>query len=81
MPFLIWYHYISKFVGKIKVPMLEDMVLKYFAYAALILNLFGVLFWMFGLKYIAIIFILISAICVFANMINFLRYIKFGAKL
>ncbi|OCR90317.1 hypothetical protein [Campylobacter fetus] len=81
MPFLIWYHYISKFVGKMKVPNLEDMIMKKTAYLGLVFNLIAIVFICFKFEYLAQVFMFVSAILVLVNMINFLKYINFGVKL
>ncbi len=81
MPFLIWYHYISKFVGKLKIPNLEDMIMKKTAYFGLIFNMLAIFFIFFKFEYLAQVFMLVSVILVLVNMINFLRYINFGVKL
>lgn len=78
LPFLIWYHYVSKFVGKLKVPMLEDMVLKKIAYCALLANSIGVLLACFGMTKFAINLIFVSLILVLVNILNFMRFIGFG---
>lgn len=81
MPFLIWYHYISKFVGKLKIPDLEDMIMKKTAYFGLIFNMLAIFFIFFKFEYLTQVFMLVSVILVLVNMINFLRYINFGVKL
>ncbi|CZE50790.1 peptidase M50 [Campylobacter geochelonis] len=80
VPFLIWYHYIAPFVGKTKVPMLEDMILKKLAYIALWLNVAGVLVYVFGLKIVGLGLVGMSVLLVLVNMINIFKYIKFGVK-
>ncbi|ALV24206.1 putative membrane protein [Campylobacter iguaniorum] len=77
MPFLIWYHYVAKFVGKTKVPMLEDMVIKKFTYIAILFDLCGIAIELVVSKF-GTFFIAVSIFFVILNMLNFIRYTKFG---
>lgn len=79
-PFLVWYHYVSPFVGKMKVPMLEDMIIKNIAFISLIFNVFGVICAILQLEILAIICIFISIVLVIINIINIFKYTKFGKK-
>lgn len=81
LAFLVWYHYISPFAGKIKVPLLTQMVNAKFAYTALILNIFGVIFGCFGWKNLAFLSLEISVILFLINVFNILKFIKFKGNL
>lgn len=76
-PFLIWYHYVSPYVGKAKVPLLDQMMLKRPAYISLAFNILALISYTISDK-ISVIFILISIILVAVNVINFFKYTKFG---
>ncbi|WP_169763976.1 peptidase M50 [Campylobacter mucosalis] len=76
-PFLIWYHYIAPFVGKTKVPLLDNMILKKPAYIALSLNVVGIFSYIFWANF-AVVFIFASIFLVCVNMINFFKYTNFG---
>lgn len=76
LPFLVWYHYVSPFVGKTKVPLLENMVNKQLAYFALLSNLLAVIFVKFEM--IFAIFLALSVICLVINMFLILKFMKFG---
>lgn len=78
LPFLIWYNYISKFVGKLKIPMLDDMIMKKVAYMSLAFNVLAIFFSGFGFRLSALILIFISIVLLITNIINFFRYTKFG---
>ncbi|MGG7048262.1 MULTISPECIES: peptidase M50 [unclassified Campylobacter] len=78
-PFLIWYHYISPFVGKTKVPLLDNMILKKPAYVALCFNILALIAYAFSAN-LAVLFLTISVILVALNMLNFFKYTKFGAE-
>ncbi|ASM35407.1 peptidase M50 [Campylobacter sputorum subsp. bubulus] len=78
VPFLVWYHYVSPFVGKKKVPMLEDMINKNLAYISLFFNIFSVFLAVLNLKYMVALFLFMSVICVIINMVNIFKYIKFS---
>lgn len=78
-PFLIWYHYISPFVGKTKVPLLDEMILKKVAYVSLGFNIASLLLYTISTK-IAMIFMFASILLVCVNMINFFKFIRFGDK-
>ena len=81
VPFLIWYHYISPFVGKTKVPLLEQMVDKRAAYVALLLNLICVLIAACGFVDIGV-YLEIGALGFVAlNLVKFMSYVKFGSEL
>lgn len=79
VPFLIWYHYVSPFVGKIKVPMLDDMINKKFAYVALVSNILSLIFYKISLN-MAVFCLIVSVVLVILNMFNFFKYVKFGVK-
>lgn len=76
-PFLIWYHYVSPYVGKAKVPLLDEMMLKRPAYISLAFNILALITYIISAK-ISMIFMLISIILVAVNVINFFKYTKFG---
>ncbi|MGH1600987.1 peptidase M50 [Campylobacter majalis] len=76
-PFLIWYHYVSPYVGKAKVPLLDEMMLKRPAYISLAFNILALITYIINAK-ISMIFMLISIILVAVNVINFFKYTKFG---
>lgn len=78
MPFLIWYHYVAKFVGKMKVPLLDNMMIKWVANLSLGLQTAGVVAYLAGLNLVSEICLLISVALVIVNVINFFKYIKFG---
>lgn len=77
LPFLIWFHYVSPFVGKKPVPLLDNMIIKPLAYFALCCSLFGVIFYIFSIKALGLTFIITAAVCLMANMIGFAKYINF----
>lgn len=74
LPFLIWYHYIAKFVGIRKVPLLNDLVLSKVAFFTIILNLCLILALIFDYKYSSYIFLALM-IGLFINVINFFRFV------
>lgn len=76
LPFLIWYHYVSKLVGKQKVPLLNDMVLKSPAYISLILNISACFFVAVSNYFLS--FVCIVFLCIFlgVNINNFFKYTK-----
>lgn len=78
-PFLIWYHYVSPFVGKTKVPLLDQMILKKPAYVALVANVLGLLVFEI-LPSLAVLLMVLSAILVALNMLHFFKYTKFGVE-
>lgn len=78
-PFLIWYNYISPFVGKQKVPLLDEMVLKKVAYAEILLNFIALLSYAFFAKF-GIFCIFLSVILLSFNMLHFFKFTKFGEK-
>lgn len=80
MPFLIWYHYVAKFVGKIKVPLLDDMMIKRVANLSLALQTISVAAYFAGVNLLSQICLLLSVILVMVNVINFFKYTKFGVK-
>ena len=77
-PFLIWYHYVSPFVGKRKIPMLEDMIIKKIAYAACVPNVLALACAGLGALTPAVILQAASIILVLINTVNIFNYIKFG---
>lgn len=77
LPFLIWYHYISKFVGKVKVPLLNDMVLKNIAYICLCFNALALFFIAINYMQIAFVCLVICSVCILINIFNFFKYTKF----
>ncbi|AQW81551.1 putative membrane protein [Campylobacter pinnipediorum subsp. pinnipediorum] len=79
VPFLVWYHYVSPFVGKQNVPLLDDMVKKNMAYSAFRLNLFAIFLSFFWLK-ISILFLFFSIFLVCANTLHIFKFTKFGVK-
>ncbi|MBE3022194.1 MULTISPECIES: peptidase M50 [Campylobacter] len=79
-PFLIWYHYIAPFVGKTKVPLLDDMVVKKPAYIAIFFNVAALVAYVFDIKYIALVCLLISTTLVAFNVVHIFKFIKFGVN-
>ncbi|MDA3046853.1 peptidase M50 [Campylobacter sp. VBCF_06 NA8] len=79
-PFLIWYHYVSPYVGKGKIPLLEDMIIKNLAYFAIFANIVALIFAVFEINVIALIFQALSIIFVAINIINVFKYTKFGVE-
>lgn len=79
-PFLIWYHYISPFVGKIEVPMLDDMIMKKTAYTSLGFNFIALVAFLLEFELASMVAISISVILVIVNMFNFYGYTKFGRE-
>ena len=79
-PFLIWYHYVSPFVGKRKIPMLDDMIIKKIAYAACVPNVLALACASFGALTPAVILQAVSIILVLINTVNIFNYIKFGEE-
>ncbi|MDO5045291.1 peptidase M50 [Campylobacter sp.] len=80
MPFLIWYHYVAKFVGKTKVPLLDDMMIKWVANLSLALQTISMAAYFAGVNFLSQICLLLSVILVIVNVINFFKYTKFGVK-
>lgn len=80
MPFLIWYHYVAKFVGKAKVPLLDDMMIKWVANLSLALQTISMAAYFAGVNFLSQICLLLSVILVIVNVINFFKYTKFGVK-
>ncbi|WP_229204382.1 peptidase M50 [Campylobacter anatolicus] len=79
-PFLIWYHYVAPFVGKTKVPLLDDMIVKSPTYIAIAFNALGLVLYVFGMAYAGLGAILVSVVLVTYNIINVFKFIKFGVK-
>ena len=77
-PFLIWYHYVSPFVGKAKIPLLDDMIIKKPTYAAICANVLALVFFTFGLKFIALFCMLVSVSLVALNMAHVFKFTNFG---
>lgn len=78
LPFLIWFHFISKLIGKIKVPLLDDMVIKKAAFFTMLINICLVI----SLYFSSSIYLYIALnIGLLINVINFFTYINYkGAK-
>ncbi len=88
LPFLVWYKYVSPYVGKAKIPMLHDMISEKFAYAQLFVSSFGTLVFACGLmleqsilSVIGAIFILLASIFVLYNVYFMYKFKNFGEKL
>lgn len=81
LAFLVWYHFISPFAGKIKVPLLSEMVRANSAYFSLILNIFGVIFALLNFKILAFLAIFVSIILFLINIFNILKFVKFKGNL
>ena len=86
-PFLIWYHYVAPFVGKTKVPLLDQMILKKPAYIGIGFNAIGLALYEFGvwleiksLAHCGVACLLVSIVLVVINMINVFKFTKFGIK-
>ena len=86
-PFLIWYHYVAPFVGKTKVPLLDQMILKKPAYIGIGFNAIGLALYEFGvwleiksLAHCGVACLLVSIVLVAINMINVFKFTKFGIK-
>lgn len=86
-PFLIWYHYVAPFVGKIKVPLLDQMILKKPAYIGIGFNALGLVLYELGiwleiksLAHCGVACLLVSIVLVAINMINVFKFTKFGIK-
>ena len=86
-PFLIWYHYVAPFVGKTKVPLLDQMILKKPAYIGIGFNALGLILYEFGvwleiksLAHCGVACLLVSIVLVAINMINVFKFTKFGVK-
>ena len=87
VPFLIWYHYVAPFVGKTKVPLLDQMILKKPAYIGIGFNAIGLALYEFGvwleiksLAHCGVACLLVSIVLVAINMINVFKFTKFGIK-
>lgn len=80
MPFLIWYHYVAKFVGRAKVPLLDDMMIKWAANVSLAFQTIGISAFLAEHNIVSFICLLISVIFVIFNVINFFKYTKFGVE-
>ena len=86
-PFLIWYHYVAPFVGKTKVPLLDQMILKKTAYIGIGFNAIGLALYELGvwleiksLAHCGVVSLLVSIVLVAINMINVFKFTKFGIK-
>ena len=86
-PFLIWYHYVAPFVGKTKVPLLDQMILKKPAYIGIGFNALGLALYELGvwleiksLAHCGVASLLVSIVLVAINMINVFKFTKFGVK-
>ena len=86
-PFLIWYHYVAPFVGKTKVPLLDQMILKKPAYIGIGFNAIGLVLYELGvwleiksLAHCGVVSLLVSIVLVAINMINVFKFTKFGVK-
>ena len=86
-PFLIWYHYVAPFVGKTKVPLLDQMILKKPAYIGIGFNAVGLALYEIGvwleiksLAHCGVACLLASIVLVAINMINVFKFTKFGVK-
>ena len=86
-PFLIWYHYVAPFVGKTKVPLLDQMILKKPAYIGIGFNALGLVLYELGvwleiksLAHCGVACLLVSIVLVEINMINVFKFTKFGVK-
>ena len=86
-PFLIWYHYVAPFVGKTKVPLLDQMILKRPAYIGIGFNAIGLVLYELGawleiksLAHCGVACLLVSIVLVAINMINVFKFTKFGVK-
>ena len=86
-PFLIWYHYVAPFVGKTKVPLLDQMILKKPAYIGIGFNAIGLVLYELGvwleiksLAHCGVACLLVSIVLVAINMINVFKFTKFGVK-
>ena len=86
-PFLIWYHYVAPFVGKAKVPLLDQMILKKPAYIGIGFNAVGLALYELGvwleiksLAHCGVASLLVSIVLVAINMINVFKFTKFGIK-
>ena len=86
-PFLIWYHYVAPFVGKTKVPLLDQMILKKPAYIGIGFNALGLALYELGvwleiksLAYCGVVSLLVSIVLVAINMINVFKFTQFGIK-
>ena len=86
-PFLIWYHYVAPFVGKTKVPLLDQMILKKPAYIGIGFNALGLALYELGvwleiksLAHCGVASLLVSIVLVAINIINVFKFTKFGIK-
>ncbi|MFC2492436.1 MAG: peptidase M50 [Campylobacter curvus] len=79
-PFLIWYHYVAPFVGKTKVPLLDDMIVKRPTYVALSLNALALVAYASGFAYGALVLLFVSVLLVAFNMVHVFKFINFGVK-
>lgn len=80
VPFLIWYHFVSPFVGKTKVPLLDDMINKPLAYFQIFLGFLSLVFASFGYFIFGLILQFILALIFATNMFFVARYIKFKGE-
>ena len=83
-PFLIWYHYVAPFVGKVKVPLLDAMILKKIAYFGIAFNAISLLCYFLStcfeleiLVQAGMIFIALSIVLLSINIINIFRFTGF----
>lgn len=74
LPFLIWYHFISKLIGKVKVPLLDDMVLKKVAYFTMFINICLIV----SMFYKPSIYLYLTLnLGLLINVINFFKYTNY----
>lgn len=77
LPFLIWYHYISPFASKTKVPLLDDMLNKPLANFCLALCVLGIIFCVLNFLNIAAYLLLASVFVLFINVYNIMKFTHF----
>lgn len=77
VPFLVWYHFISPFAGKTKVPLLDEMISKPMAFSQLFFSTFGVILACAGQIEVAILSQILAAACLITNMLLVVKYVKF----
>jgi len=78
VPFLVWYHFVSPFIGRLELPKMEDMVLKLPAYLALVFCGIACVAWLCGWRNLGILCEQISVIFLIINFANFMKFTRFG---
>ncbi|BCX79544.1 peptidase M50 [Campylobacter sp. 19-13652] len=77
VPFLVWYHFVSPFVGKAKVPLLDEMINKPLAYLQIAFSTVSLILAGFNSFLFSAFLQLIAASFLAINILFIARYVKF----